>query len=74
MPRAIAEVLRADPRSVYRSDKCEDKPYMFYFDIFDIKCLFKGQRVDVVSVVLAPPEKLVGALPTARGQDAPSHK
>jgi len=28
-------------RSVYRSDKCQDKPYMFYFDVFDVKCQFK---------------------------------
>jgi hypothetical protein len=63
VPRAIAEVLRADPRSVYRSDKCEDKPYMFYFDIFDVGVMFKGQRADVVSVVLATPEKLLVGAP-----------
>ena len=40
-------------RSVYRSDKCEGKPYMFYFDIFDVKCTFRGQHAEVVSVVLA---------------------
>ena len=26
---------------MYRSDKCQDKPYMFYFDVFDIQCQFK---------------------------------
>jgi len=57
VPAAVAEVLRADPRSVYRSDKCQDKPYFFYFDVLDVKCLFKEKHVEVVSITLVPPEE-----------------
>jgi hypothetical protein len=48
---AIVEVLKQDPRSVYRKDKCSHEPYKFSIDNLNITCEFttegKAKVIDI---------------------------
>lgn len=48
--QAIIDVLRADPRSVYRRNQCANELYHFSIDKLNVACRFDVQRVDVVSI------------------------
>lgn len=47
---AIIEVLKADPRSVYRKQNCEDNLYYFTVDKIHITCWFDGDLAEVLKV------------------------
>ena len=52
--QAIASLLKADPRSVYRRNKCSDRLYYFTLDKVHVTCWFDSdtQRTQVVKVKL----------------------
>ena len=52
---AITNVLRQDPRSVYRREKCSHEPYRFSIDNLNITCVFTEGKALVVEV--QPKEK-----------------
>lgn len=48
--QAITDILRADPRSVYRRNCCQDKLYSFSIDTMNVTCRFKESTVEVLRV------------------------
>ena len=52
--QAIASLLKADPRSVYRRNKCSDRLYYFTLDKVHVTCWFDSdtKRAQVVKVKL----------------------
>ena len=48
--QAIVSVLRQDPRSVYRRDKCSQELYKFSIDNLNITCQFIGTKVIVTDI------------------------
>ena len=49
---AIKDVLKEDPRSNYRRDKCTDKLYYFNVDNVKITCWFDDDIAEVLKVEL----------------------
>ena len=47
---AIASILRADPRSVYRKTKCDDKLYFFNVDQTHVTVWFDNNIAEVLRV------------------------
>ena len=52
---AIVEVLKQDPRSVYRREKCSREPYKFSIDNLNITCEFTDGKAQVMDI--QPKEK-----------------
>ena len=48
--QAITDILRADPRSVYRRNCCRDKLYCFSIDTMNVTCKFEESTVEVLRV------------------------
>lgn len=48
--QAITDILRADPRSVYRRNCCRDKLYSFSIDTMNVTCKFEESTVEVLRV------------------------
>ena len=48
--QAITDILRADPRSVYRRNCCQDKLYSFSIDTMNVTCKFEESTVEVLRV------------------------
>ena len=48
--QAITDILRADPRSVYRRNCCQDKLYSFSIDTMNVTCKFVESTVEVLRV------------------------
>lgn len=48
--QAISDILRADPRSVYRRNCCRDKLYSFSIDTMNVTCKFEESMVKVLRV------------------------
>ena len=48
--QAISEILKNDPRSVYRKNKCSDKLYFFEIDNLHITCWFDDMIAEVLRV------------------------
>lgn len=48
--QAITDILRADPRSVYRRNCCRDKLYYFSIDTMNVTCKFEESTVEVLRV------------------------
>ncbi|XP_020600832.1 tRNA (adenine(37)-N6)-methyltransferase-like [Orbicella faveolata] len=48
--QAITDILRADPRSVYRRNCCQDKLYSFSIDTMNVTCNFEESTVEVLRV------------------------
>lgn len=48
--QAISDILRADPRSVYRRNCCRDKLYSFSIDTMNVTCKFEESTVKVLRV------------------------
>ena len=48
--QAIRDVLKADPRSVYRRNQCAAQLYHFSIDKLNVTCRFDSERVEVLSV------------------------
>ncbi|XP_018591247.1 tRNA (adenine(37)-N6)-methyltransferase isoform X2 [Scleropages formosus] len=53
---AIKAVLAADPRSVYRRGRCQDKLFFFTLDTADITCWFGKNFAEVLRVQAVKPE------------------
>lgn len=47
---AIKGILAADPRSVYRRTRCQDRLFFFTLDTADIACWFGDNFAEVVRV------------------------
>ena len=47
---AIVEMLRQDPRSVYRRTKCTDQSYQVSIDNLNLTCMFVGNKCMVTDV------------------------
>ena len=43
--RAITDILKADPRSVYRRNRCQDQLYWFSIDTMNVTCKFDDSAV-----------------------------
>ena len=56
----LADVLRHDPRSVYRKSHCADDPYRVCLDGLDATCRFSGDEVEVEAVRLISPADTIG--------------
>jgi len=56
----LADVLRHDPRSVYRKQHCADEPYRVCIDGLDATCRFDGDTVIVEAVRLLSPRATIG--------------
>ena len=57
LKEAIIDVLKEDPRSNYRKDKCSDRLYYFTVDCVKITCWFdeeknKDEICDIIAEVL----------------------
>lgn len=48
--QAIADILKADPRSVYRRNRCQDQLYHFSIDTMNVTCRFEESVVEVLQV------------------------
>lgn len=48
--QAITDILRADPRSVYRRNCCQDELYCFSVDTMNVTCKFEETTVEVLRV------------------------
>lgn len=48
--RAIIDILKSDPRSIYRRNQCSDEPYCFSIDVMNITCKFEYNTVLVVKI------------------------
>ena len=48
--QAIVEMLRQDPRSVYRRTKCTDQSYQVSIDNLNLTCMFVGNKCIVTDV------------------------
>ena len=48
--QAIVSILRQDPRSVYRRDKCSQELYKFSIDNLNITCQFIGTTVIITDI------------------------
>ena len=48
--RAISDVLKADPRSVYRRNHCQDQLYRFSIDSMNVTCKFHDFTAEVLQV------------------------
>jgi len=48
--QAITDILRADPRSVYRRNCSQDKLYSFSIDTMNVTCNFEESTVEVLRV------------------------
>ena len=48
--QAISDILKADPRSVYRRNCCQDKLYSFSIDTMNVTCKFEESTVEVLRV------------------------
>ena len=50
LPRAIQDILRGDPRSVYRRNRCDDR--LYFFSVGGAKCTawFDGGVAEVIKV------------------------
>ena len=48
--QAITDILRADPRSVYRRNCCQDQLYSFSIDTMNVTCKFEESTVEVLRV------------------------
>jgi len=49
--QSITQILKEDPRSVYRRNKCTSDVYKMSIDNLNITCSFKGDMVMVISIV-----------------------
>lgn len=47
---AIEDILKADPRSAYRRNHCQDKLYRFSIDTMNVTCKFEDSTVEVLQV------------------------
>lgn len=50
LKRAITEVLKNDPRSIYRRKQCSDRLYYFKFNKIHITCWFDEEEAEVLKV------------------------
>ncbi|KAJ7380275.1 hypothetical protein OS493_010991 [Desmophyllum pertusum] len=48
--QAITDILKADPRSVYRRNRCQDQLYRFSIDTMNVTCKFEESTVEVLRV------------------------
>lgn len=48
--QAITDILKADPRSVYRRNQCQDQLYRFSLDTMNVTCKFEESTVEVLRV------------------------
>ena len=48
--QAITDILKADPRSVYRRNRCQDQLYHFSIDTMNVTCKFEESTVEVLRV------------------------
>lgn len=48
--QAIVSILRQDPRSIHRRDKCSQEVYKFSIDNLNISCQFIGTKVIVIDI------------------------
>ena len=64
----LADVLRHDPRSVYRKSHCADDPYRVCLDGLDATCRFSGDEVEVEAVRLISPADTIGETVAAGGE------
>lgn len=48
--QAITDILKADPRSVYRRNHCQDQLYRFSIDTMNITCKFEDSSVEVLQI------------------------
>ena len=48
--QAIADILKADPRSVYRRNRCQDQLYHFSIDTMNVTCRFEDSVVEVLQL------------------------
>lgn len=48
--QAITDILKADPRSVYRRNHCQDQLYRFSIDRMNITCKFEDSSVEVLQI------------------------
>ncbi|XP_068740191.1 tRNA (adenine(37)-N6)-methyltransferase-like [Montipora capricornis] len=48
--RAITDILKADPRSVYRRNHCQDQFYRFSIDTINVTCKFEDATVEVLQI------------------------
>ncbi|KAI1301493.1 putative S-adenosylmethionine-dependent methyltransferase RcsF [Halotydeus destructor] len=57
--RAICSLLRADPRSVYRRNKCSDRLYYFSLDRIHVTCWFDSETnsAQIVKIKAQPKEE-----------------
>ncbi|UYV69839.1 C9orf156 [Cordylochernes scorpioides] len=47
---ALADILAADPRSVYRKAKCSDRIFFFDLDVLHVSCWFDQDLVQVLKI------------------------
>lgn len=50
LKRAVIEVLKNDPRSVYRKNQCSDRLYFFQFNRIHITCWFDEEEAEVLKI------------------------
>lgn len=48
--QAIVDILKADPRSVYRRNRCQDQLYHLSIDTINVTCKFEESTVEVLRV------------------------
>lgn len=48
--QSIIQVLKEDPRSVYRRNKCSSQPYKVTIDNCNVTCMFKEKTVKIISI------------------------
>ena len=48
--QAITDILKADPRSVYRRNHCQDQLYRFSIDTMNVTCKFEDSSVEVLQI------------------------
>ena len=64
LKEAIIDVLKEDPRSNYRKDKCSDRLYYFTVDCVKITCWFdEEENKDEISDIIAEVLKIENVLP-----------
>ena len=47
---AITDILKADPRSIYRRNQCQEQLYRFSIDTMNVTCKFEDSTVEVLRV------------------------
>ena len=48
--KAISDILKADPRSVYRRNHCQNQLYRFSIDTMNVTCKFDDSTVEILRV------------------------